>query len=304
MSSLNAQELTIAGSIYDSETKKGIPFASLVFETIKKGTSTDEEGNFRFVLDAKLKGEFVKLSCVGYEPVLMRAGTLDGAHVYLEQKTDELAEVQVYQMLQERRERVNSFRGKQIVGLGNFSGGAYPSALARYYERPDDFDAGCFLSAIEIQFYNGFGIRPMPAKFRLRILSVAADGKPGTDLLGTDFILHKDESARKVKLDLKPYKLNIPQEGFFVAVEHLFIEENKFTERLTVRLNDSSGLRSYNVDRYAPVFKGVETATNDQEVRCYYQSISGWKPIDLLNTAGSALKGKFPAPAFKLVFTD
>lgn len=104
--------------------------------------------------------------------------------------------------------------------------------------------------------------------------------------------------------DLSAYKVNVPEAGFFVSVEHVFIEENKFSESYTLKVNDTSGYREYKVDRYAPIFKGIETSSNNTITRCFYKSINGWKSIDLLNTEGSALNGKFPAPAFKLLFTD
>ena len=65
--------------------------------------------------------------------------------------------------------------------------------------------------------------------FRLRVLSVDTDNKPGKDLLGADLIIDKPEGKQSLKVDLIPYKINVPQEGFFVVVEHIFIEENKFS---------------------------------------------------------------------------
>ncbi|MEH6658272.1 carboxypeptidase-like regulatory domain-containing protein [Leeuwenhoekiella marinoflava] len=301
---VHAQHFNFEGSVRDAETKKGIPFATVLFQNIKKGTSADKKGVFKLAVDENLKKELVSISCVGYESKFIRFDELKDAIVFLNPKIDELAAVKLYEMRLEHKKRINPFRGRQVVGLGNFSGGAYPSALARYYERPDGFDKACFLSEIKIDFYKRLGIPDSDAKFRLRILDVAADKKPGKDLLSSDFILTKEERDRQISLDLKHYKLQVPADGFFIVVEHLFIESNRFTETISVKVNDSVGIKQYQVERYAPIFKGIEIRESEEKSRCYYSGISGWKPINLLDTKSSVLQGRFPAPAFKLLFTD
>ena len=304
ITSIHAQQFRFEGSVRDAQTKEGIPFATVLFQDLKKGTSADKSGTFQLSVQDDLKNEWVSISSVGYESKLIQLNQLKDAVVFLNPKINDLDEVKLYEMRLEHKKRVNPFRGKQIVGLGNFSGGAYPSALARFYERPQGFDDACFLSEIKIDFYSLLGMPGREAKFRLRILGIAADQSPGKDVLNSDLILTKGESDRHISLDLKPYKLQIPATGFFVVVEHLFIERNKFTETVSVKINDSIGVQNYEVERYAPIFKGIEIDENKKEVRCYYRGLSGWKPINLLDTKSSALQGKFPAPAFKLQFTD
>ncbi|WP_028375876.1 carboxypeptidase-like regulatory domain-containing protein [Leeuwenhoekiella sp. MAR_2009_132] len=301
---LAAQSITLEGSVIDAKTQQKIPFANLIFSNYKIGTSANAKGDFKFTISEKLKNETVLVSCVGYNEEVVKAHELNEKPISLTQKTNELSEVTLYKMRLEKQKRINSFRGKQIVGLGNFSGGAYPSALARYYERPRGFEDACFIKEIEIQFYRILGKSSQQATFRLRILDVSQDGKPGRDLLDSDIIITKPEGNQKLTFDLSAYKVNVPEAGFFVSVEHIFIEENKFSESYTLKVNDTSGYREYKVDRYAPIFKGIETSSNNTITRCFYKSINGWKSIDLLNTEGSALNGKFPAPAFKLIFTD
>ena len=299
-----AQDLVINASVIDAQTKRPIPFVNMIFVNHKIGTSADANGSFRFTVKERLKDESVYISCVGYEQRTLKVSELLNSTVSLNQELNTLSEVNLYKMHFENQKRVNSFRGKQIVGLGNFSGGAYPSALARFYERPEKFEKACFLKSVEIQFYKILGKPSQKATFRLRVLSVDTDNKPGKDLLGADLIIDKPEGKQNLKVELIPYKINVPQEGFFVVVEHIFIEENKFSESYTIKVNDSVGYKEYLVDRYAPVFKGVETSPDDKEISAFYRSIGGWKSIELLNTAASAMNGKLPTPAFKILFTD
>ena len=301
---LQAQKIEVKAQVLDADSQQGIPYVNLWFVNLKKGTSATEQGSFQFLVDAALLGELVVLSCVGYKRDTLSVQKLMNSAVFMQKSTDQLDEIRILPMRGDSRKRVNSFRGKRIVGLGNFSGGAYPSALARFYGKPEDFDEVCFLQDVEVQFYQVYGALNPAGKFRLRVLEVAEDGKPGKDLLSVNKIISRSEEQRKLKIDLTPYRLEIPDEGIFVAVEHLFIEENAFIEKVPVRLNDSAAVTMYELTRYGPIFKGVETNANEADQRAFYRSIEGWKPVDLLNTKGSTLDGKFPAPAFKITFTN
>lgn len=301
---LQAQKLEVQAQVIDAESQQGIPYVNLWFVNLKKGTSATAQGKLSFSVDRALLEKLVVLSCVGYKRDTLTVQKLMNSTVSLEKSTDELDEVRIQPIRGDNRKRVNSFRGKRIVGLGNFSGGAYPSALARFYSKPQDFDAVCFLEEVEVQFYQVYGTLNPAGKFRLRVLEVGKDGKPGEDLLSTNKILSRSEDQRKLKIDLTPYRLQFPEEGIFIAVEHLFIEENAFIETVPVRVNDTAAVTMYELKRYGPIFKGVETYANEENQRCFYRSIDGWKPVNLLNTKGSTLEGKFPAPAFKVTFTD
>lgn len=301
---LNAQKMEITAQVFDAETREEIPYVNLWFLKLNKGASASAEGVFKFALDSTLLKENVVLSCVGYTRDTLSVQELIAKTPYLEKSTAELDEVTIVPMRNESRKRVNSFSGRRVVGLGNFSGGAYPSALARYYEKPKGFDKACFLQSVEVQFYQIYGTLNPSGKFRLRIMSVGDNGKPERDLLGVNLIISRDDTERKLEIDLLPYRLRVPEKGIFVCVEHLFIEENAFVEEIPVKLNDTAAVKLYEVTRYGPIFKGIEVSQKDDEERSFYRSITGWKPVNLLNTQGSTLEGKFPAPAFKLVFTD
>ena len=300
--SIYGQTTSVQGKVVNKETQEGIPFGHLIITKLKKGTSTDEEGYFILTFETNEAEELVKISSVGYVDRRLKVKELTG-QITLEPKIDDLGEVRIYDIKDKKHKRVNPFIGARIVGLGNFSGGAYPSALARHYERPEKFDQGCFIKEVEIDFYRVIG-KPSPAaRFRLRVLRVSEDGKPGSDLLVEDLILKKEANARSIKIDLLPYKIAISQKGLFIVVEHIFIPENRFLERLSIKDAETGNFKTYEVARYAPIFKGVEV-DQKSDSRSYYKSLEGWKAVAQLNTANSILAGSAPAPAFKVLFTD
>ena len=297
-----AQETAFRGKVIDANSKEGVPYAHLILPELKRGTSADVHGDFRFEAGDVAQSMQVLVSSVGYVTRTLSLGAMSET-IALQPSLNALREVVIYDLQDHRSKRINPFVGAKIVGLGNFSGGAYPSALARYYARPKKFDQGCFLKNLEIDFYRVLGADNPAAKFRLRILEVAEDGLPGIDLLDDGLVLEKPENAAKMKVNMLPYKLNVPSEGVYIVVEHLFIPENKFTEILSVQNNEGYYI-NYEVERYAPIFKGVEIAKNQSNPRCFYKSLTGWKPVTQLDTAGSALAGNAPAPAFKVLFID
>ena len=214
-----------------------------------------------------------------------------------------LKEVFLYQIQDKNHKKINSFRGKEPIGLGNFSGGAYPSSVARYYPKPSEFK-NAFVKAVTVYYFNtSLQQSQGSSKYRLRILSATPEGAPGADILAENLIIQKGQAQFRTKIDLLKYRIKIPENGFFVAVEHLFIPENEFTEVKTFKVNDSLIYRDVPLVKYAPIFKGV-LEENNSDFKSYYRSISGWKMMNHLDSSNRLLEGKIPAPGFKVEITN
>jgi hypothetical protein len=102
------------------------------------------------------------------------------------------------------------------------------------------------------------------------------------------------------------YRIPIPKEGFFVAVEHLFIEENKYIEEKDYRVyrqTDTLIYEDFKVVKYLPVFKGV-LEEEDENFNSFFKDTNGWKKMNNLDNSHSVFKGEVPAPAFKITLTD
>ena len=65
---LHAQPLTISGRVMDAETGESLAFVNIVINESRQGGATDIDGRFRF--DAYQHVDYLKLTYVGYEPVL------------------------------------------------------------------------------------------------------------------------------------------------------------------------------------------------------------------------------------------
>ncbi|WBL26672.1 carboxypeptidase-like regulatory domain-containing protein [Zunongwangia sp. HGR-M22] len=298
-----AQTIRAVGQVVDTKTLEPLPYVNIVLEEARKGISTDEKGRYTFVIkDISDKTE-AKFSYVGYQSKYVKLKDLKGKIVKLSPSIDGLAEVYLYTIQNKKTKRINDFRIGESIGLGNFSGGQYPSIVARYYEKPAKFEEGCFIKQIEVRYFSVEETLYGNAKYRLRIMAVDQNGKPSYDLLSDGIIIEKAPNQFKTKIDMLPYKIPVPESGFFVAVEHLFIKENSYYEKKDYRVNDTIIYKNVELRKYGPVFKGVleEYSPNFSS---YYKDTSGWRKMNTLDNSNDAFSGKLPVPAFKIILTD
>lgn len=302
-----AQENRVVGQVVDAATSKALPYVNIVLEEQHRGTSADAQGRFSFVLKGVDTSAILKFSYVGFKTEYIKLGKLNDSRVVkMQPQVSDLSEVQLYSITENNSEKINDFRGKESIGLGNFSGGQFPSMVARYYAKPEKFKAGCFLEEVEVRFFSTEMDMNKRSKFRLRILEVGENGKPAGDLLRSNLIVERKKNRFKTKIPLLKYRISIPEEGFFVAVEHLFIKENQYIEKKDYRVyseTDTLLYEDFEVVKYLPVFKGV-LEEKKQGFNSYFKDTNGWKKMDDLDNSHVVFKGEIPAPAFKVSLTD
>lgn len=289
----------IAGTIINKDTNTPIAYAHLLIPSEKRGTTSDKDGKFEFTVLDEWIGTTLKITCVGFvdKKITLQRGR--NIIIYLEPSIEFLKEVHLSNKEQQQEILVNSFRGKRSIGLGNFSGGAYPSMFARYYPYNKSLGNENYLKEVSVFFFEE---RRQKAKFRFRVVAATKNKMPKNDLLNP-MIVNVTRRQRKVKLKMPANGIEVPKEGFFIIVEHLFIEENAVEEIVHLQVNDS--LKVYNIKqkRYAPIFKGVVEQVG--ESYSYYMSVDGWKKVGKLKMPRSDFsEGKIVAPAFKLKLTN
>ena len=194
--------------------------------------------------------------------------------IHIKPSLEFLSAVHISHKEKEKLVRVNSFRGKRSIGLGNFSGGAYPSMFARYYPFNASLGNENYLKEVSIFFFKE---GRHDAKFRLRIVSSTIDKFPKNDMLDP-IIGEVSYKQSKIKIEMPAKGVEVPKEGFSVVVEHLFIEENMVEETVHLQLNDSIKIMDVKQKRYAPIFKGIVEKVD--ESFSYYMSVNGWKKYE------------------------
>ncbi len=89
------QKITIKGKVMDTETKQGIPFASIYIADLYRGTGCDMDGNFQLSIPAK-NSISLQINSLGYAPKKLELGKKIGfLYIELQPQSIELAEFTV-----------------------------------------------------------------------------------------------------------------------------------------------------------------------------------------------------------------
>ena len=294
-----AQQTNVRGRVVD-ENAEPLAYAHLLFQNYAIGTTANEEGYFAFSIPDSLRFEKLRLSYVGYHSKIVGVGEIAGREVKLFPKQEGLDEVLLEQILKNKSFTYRPGWRSGSVGFGNLNAGLYPSQIAVYFPKPKKFKESCFLQEVRIYFYKTAEQWNRSSKFRLHIYNVDENGKPGEDLL-KNLIIERASGESKVDVELLQEKIKIPENGFFIGVEHLFIKENQYREIRSYYINDSLVAPDFEIIKYAPVFKGelVDKAHN-----AWFYGPDGWEKISKLELTHEAFDSKIPLPAFKVRITD
>lgn len=297
-----AQNNLIKGRVLDSEKGKPLPYVNIIFEERAMGTSGNEDGFFMMKVPDSILDEKVRLSYVGFHPKVVRLKELSRGLVYMEPRQEGLDEVYITKILGRRQKTYRPSWNGEVIGIGNLNGGLYPSIIARHYEKPEKFKGDCFIEELSIYFYSVPELNNVSAKFRLHIYEVGKDGKPGNELL-KDHILETNGVDSRMEVNLLNENIRVPESGFFVGLEHIFIPENIYHETKNFYINDSLVAENYTHEKYAPVYRGI-LLPRDSKVKMYYYNPSGWVRIENWDLSTEFFQDRIPAPLFKIKFTD
>ena len=297
------QNITVTGKLINSGSKTVVPYAHIMFQNYGMGTNSNSDGMFAFSIPDSLRNENLIISHVSYVKKIIRIENLiQDKVVSLNPKTEGLDEVSLVQPQMDRSFTYRPDWHYESVGIGNMNAALYPSTIARYYAKPDKFDGECFIESIRVYFYAISEMLGMSPKFRLHIYEVDENGLPGEDILD-DMVVEKNETKSSLEIDLLKKKIQIPENGFYVGLEHLFIKENEYTEVKDYYVNNELVAMDYENRRYGPVYKGV-FAGPDSNYKVYYYQPGGWADIRSWNITYQDRADKYVAPVFKIKITD
>ena len=299
----HAQALNVKGVIENSSTSDPLPYAHILFENYGLGTTSNLNGQFGFSIPDSLRNENIIISHVGFKTrTVSIQEVLNEKHIPLTPGKESLAEVSISQVLKDERYIYRPENSLEPLGIGNMNAALYPSTIARYYPKPDKFSKECFIEYIQIYFYRVAEQKHLSPKFRLHIYKVGEDGKPGVDLL-ENMVLEKSSDKSRMKVELLDHKIEVPENGFFVGLEHLFIKENEYSEVRDYYINDSLVASDFEYKKYAPVYKGVFTE-QDPKLKVFYYKPGGWENISNWDISRENSEENYIAPIFKIRITD
>ena len=211
----HAQENRISGRVVDAKTKEPIPFASISLRAAGTGALTNESGYFQLLGSDKFKSDSMVFMTLGYsrQAVLVEPGRSENLHIGLNRGNLDGARiiscpVKPYAATSHS---ANSARGEVITGL--------PGTQYAFFIENDK--RGQTRQMRSVSFYIGENGLPM-APFRIHIYQ--AEGKPPTpaaDLFAERVEFVPSQSGQWFTSDLSRYKMVVPKEGCFVALEFI-----------------------------------------------------------------------------------
>jgi len=223
-----SQTIQLQGNITETTTKKPIPFAHVLLKNqnhMIKGEVGSENGGYHisFAKDSINMNDSLYFSCIGYSDCAISATKFKASQtldVQLEPVVYQLSEFVVKPMDFKRRtkslgyNRWNWCFGKYFFGYGH--------EVALYFPNNDSL-RGIISGA---RFYikdDGFP----DTKFRVNVYNTNANGSPGQPILLESIIASATEGNQWVVVDLSKYQIEIPKNGFFIAMEWLPESKNK-----------------------------------------------------------------------------
>lgn len=216
----------VMGIVLDSITGKPIPYLNILVEGGTIGTSSNEQGKFE-LNDYNLKKRVV-FSGIGYATKRMVLNKNGLNNVILTPEAIELAEVVLNSNKVEKKRILGQFKKSKI---NKFKGGfEKPKIRVRYFAYDSDYEATPFLK--KIKFFAISDVKE--AVLNLRFYKKNEDGSPGDYLYDKNIIITAQRGRKYTEVDLLSLHIRFPENGFFIAFEWLFVEQNKYEYMATV----------------------------------------------------------------------
>ena len=267
--SASAQKAEIKGVIVDKDTKEPLPFTSIGLKNEQIGALSNEHGQFVVPAPTQNTADSLVVVALGYgrRAVLVKRGVaVASLTIELPKRAVALGNVTVK-------------AGKiKNLGLGSRSDdpgegmiqGLPGSQYAFFVKNEKKKRLG---NVRTVSFYigeNGFPREP----FRVRLYK--ADGNynaPNTDLLTENVVVSAPQGGQWYTVDLTPYNIIAPEEGFFVAMEWVVSGDKFFTTNF--------------MDDYTPYGQIMRPTYEFKESRTWnYTMGKGWSLITASNGQG------------------
>jgi len=200
-----------------------VPYVNIWVENENIGGTSEVDGTYKI---QAASGKTLVFSAVGFET--LRTNAIDNETIVLTEALYELQEVLVSKRSKPLRKN-QIYIGKNSKFSSSYYGcSSQPSIVVNYYPSTKNVQDHPFLK--EVTFST---MSEVKSKFNLRLFDVNSDGSPGLPIVDENILVTVDEGRVKSVFNLEKYKITIPDNGIFIGVEWLIVDENKFTKSFT-----------------------------------------------------------------------
>jgi hypothetical protein len=260
-----AQETRITGRVVDVESKAPIGFASIALREEGTGALTNEYGYFQLAMPVRSIDDSIIVMALGFRrtALLVKRGQMEDLIIELPRQSIKLDNVTV---------EASKVRPMAMGARSNTPGdgmiqGMPGSQYAALMKNEKSKKLGFIRSVSFFIGENGFPREP----FRIRLYR--ADGNynaPNTDMLLDNVVVSAAKGGEWFTVDLTPYNVPAPTEGFYVAMEWIVSGDKFYTTNF--------------MDNYTPYGQILRPTFEFKESRTWNYTIGrGWSLITLAN---------------------
>lgn len=220
------KEYTIRGTICEEETGTPISYATLQIKGKPKGVVADHQGFFEFTLTEMELSESLTASCLGYERRTFLADSLrlkPEVIIALKEKPVSMEPVTV--TVSKLRKKNKSVGNRKWYTAGSIYLDTHGQQIALYID--NDKNVNGYIQKVSYYLSDKGNVE---APFRVRVLNVdTLQQSPGKDLLPEILVVQPPEDTDGwFDVDLSEYRIYVPVNGFFVAIQGIFPNDYSF----------------------------------------------------------------------------
>lgn len=221
---MSLAQKTYRGAVANSRTNAPIAYAAIGLMNGNTGTTADEKGIFELKPVNSFHDDTLIVTCLGYNVLKINVSNLDTSNIEIKltERSFNLKEIEVTKNKKPKKDILNDFdESSRAYGFDN-------RQIAQHFQTQN---TNCQL--IKVKICDGSIMRGKKiARYRLRIYAMDPITKaPSTDLCSKVIEVRTKLKRNEIyTINLEKYKIIIPDNDFFIAVEWLKIPENESKE--------------------------------------------------------------------------
>ena len=240
----------LKGVVKDSISGQPIPYVNIWVENENIGTTSELDGTFTINATSD---KVLVFSALGYASKKIKADKIES--VVLKNEAIALHEVIIAPPKHDSEIVIGNYNKGSINHY--FACGTSPFIVAKFFPFTKEMEQHSFLKSLLVLTKAEKG----NAKFVLRFFEVNSDGSPGNDLIAQNIVVPIKKGKKNTSIDLESYKIKVPTNGFFVAIEWLIIEDNRYVYKFTKANEGSKKFDGVDYDPRIGIIPSEETTT-------------------------------------------
>ena len=221
------QQRIISAKIIDKETQLTIPYATVELKGRLVGAICDYKGDFEFRIPPEYENDSLLISSLGYERLVLVANDITDDTIALQPKDYLLKPFEVIKK-EWKSEKLGTNAKK---AKGELYMDTHGQQTALYFETEDREG-----KIEKIRYYlSDKGNTNAPFRVRIYGMDTTSSG-PGEDILKEFLVVQPNVIGGWYEIDVLDYDLDLPEDGFFVAMEGVF--PNDFEEAMKRKIEE------------------------------------------------------------------